>query len=408
VAPHLLARTEVLHAVGLADDPASAELTVERGGETRTVRVEALPEPRPIDHGSGPWSVPLTGDWREATSDAPLHRQRPDRRYWWTEVPSREASPAEGRGVLYFHFDQTVNASHGPTVAQVFDEALAHAEERGLERFVLDVRDNTGGEGFLTRHLVRELVRWTGRHPGGLFVIVGNRTFSAAQMLVQDLETWTDAVFVGAPTGSSPRFWGDHSMFRLPHSGLLASAAPTWWQPGGPYDRRPYLAPRVAAEASFEDAVRGRDPAMEAILSWDRRPRLEDLAAPALAGDPEAARRALLAWRDDPSNAYLRLDVELNRLAYRAARERGWEAALPLFELNTGLHPERANPWDSLGEALLRLERTEEALDAYRRAFELDPGVGAAEGVLREHGELPDGPAGPEHPGGSVDPHGGG
>jgi hypothetical protein len=180
VAPHLLARTEVLHAVGLADDPASAELTVERGGETRTVRVEALPEPRPIDHGSGPWSVPLTGDWREATSDAPLHRQRPDRRYWWTEVPSPEASPTEGRGVLYFHFDQTVNASHGPTVAQVFDEALAHAEERGLERFVLDVRDNTGGEGFLTRHLVRELVRWTGRHPGGLFVIVGNPDQSAS------------------------------------------------------------------------------------------------------------------------------------------------------------------------------------------------------------------------------------
>ena len=45
--------------------------------------------------------------------------------------------------------------------------------------------------------------------PGHLFVIIGRRTFSAAQNTVNMIEKNTNATFVGEPTGSRPNFVGE-------------------------------------------------------------------------------------------------------------------------------------------------------------------------------------------------------
>jgi cytochrome c-type biogenesis protein CcmH/NrfG len=49
------------------------------------------------------------------------------------------------------------------------------------------------------------------------------------------------------------------------------------------------------------------------------------------------------------------------------------EQALAVFELNTRVFPEAFNTWDSLGEALMNLDRDEEAIRAYQRSLELNP-----------------------------------
>ncbi len=64
---------------------------------------------------------------------------------------------------------------------------------------------------------------------------------------------------------------------------------------------------------------------------------------------------------------------ELNTLGYRLLRtERGREA-VAIFQLNAENHPDSWNVWDSLGEALFRNGRIEEALEAHRRSLELNP-----------------------------------
>lgn len=47
--------------------------------------------------------------------------------------------------------------------------------------------------------------------------------------------------------------------------------------------------------------------------------------------------------------------------------------AIAVFRYNVELYPDAANVHDSLGEALMKSDRTDEAVASYRRSLELDP-----------------------------------
>lgn len=56
-----------------------------------------------------------------------------------------------------------------------------------------------------------------------------------------------------------------------------------------------------------------------------------------------------------------------------------WEAALDGFRLAARIQPELGRVWNNIGIALTRLERFDEAREAYQRAVELDTAFGSAE-----------------------------
>lgn len=382
VVPIYLGFPEILHAVGLSDDPREATYTFRtEGGDV--VRTLAAGEPLVMRHGADAtpagWSDARPAEaWELPESLRP--RPRP---YWSAYLPDA--------GTLYIRFDQVNDAPHGPGVHEFFRTAFADADERGMRRVILDIRANNGGEGMLNYGIVREILGRPGlNRPGGVYVIIGRGTFSAAQMLAHMLDLWTEAVFVGEPTGSAPRFWGDHAVFRLENSGVAVSASPTWWQPGGPYDRRPYLPPTWAFEPRFEDYVAGRDPALGAILEGTLVTLEERVRAALARGRADSIPALVRAWAADPVNRHVSTTSELNGMGYALLRGGSTEDALVVFRANVDLHPEYANGWDSLGEALLGAGRNEEGLDAYRRAYELDPSVGrAAEVLARAEGQDP-------------------
>lgn len=66
-------------------------------------------------------------------------------------------------------------------------------------------------------------------------------------------------------------------------------------------------------------------------------------------------------------------EIDLNVFGYFLSSQGKDEDALKIFELNTRLYPNAANTYDSYGEILLKLNRTQEALKAYKKAFELNP-----------------------------------
>ena len=79
-----------------------------------------------------------------------------------------------------------------------------------MDKLVLDMRWNNGGDTGLVPTVLESLIRDVKvAQPGKLFVIVGHRTFSAAQNAVAMIARFTPAVFVGDTTGSSPNFIGD-------------------------------------------------------------------------------------------------------------------------------------------------------------------------------------------------------
>jgi CubicO group peptidase (beta-lactamase class C family) len=67
------------------------------------------------------------------------------------------------------------------------------------------------------------------------------------------------------------------------------------------------------------------------------------------------------------------VEMEINATGYALIRAQQTQQALAVFELNTRVFPDAFNTWDSLGEALMNLDRGEEAIRAYQRSLELNP-----------------------------------
>jgi hypothetical protein len=179
--------------------------------------------------------------------------------YWFEVLP--------GERLLYAQINGVQN--HPSESLEAFSHRMIDAAEGpAIDRLVLDLRWNSGGNTFLEMPLIHRLIgSRTLNRRGRLYVIIGRGTFSAAQNLATLLERHTEAIFVGEPTGSSPTFVGETIDFQLPYSGAWANVSDLLWQSGWPMDERTWIAPLLYTPPTFADFRENRDPAMEAILA---------------------------------------------------------------------------------------------------------------------------------------------
>lgn len=259
--PILLGMTEVLHAFGLSNDSARATFVLEQGGGQRHVELAAFARagPSPGDTDAGFDKRPGWVDARDG-SPTPLWLSQEKRDGAWLRFLPEY-------GIVYAQVNAIRN---GPqeTLAQFAERLRAEVQQNGARRLVVDLRFNRGGNGELMRSLVRNIIKADViDRPGGLYVIIGRSTWSAAQFLVDALEKYSSPVFVGEPTGSRGNHFGDSRVFTLPNSRVSVRTSVFYWQDWHPLDRRPWTAPHLPAELTFEDYRMGRDPAMAAILS---------------------------------------------------------------------------------------------------------------------------------------------
>ena len=104
----------------------------------------------------------------------------------------------------YFEFNR-VRDGEKETLAQFSERLFRFIEDHDVERLVIDMRWNNGGNTFLGQTLLLGVIASEKiNQPGRLFVIIGRRTYSAAQNMATYFERFTNATFVGEPTGSSP------------------------------------------------------------------------------------------------------------------------------------------------------------------------------------------------------------
>jgi hypothetical protein len=172
-------------------------------------------------------------------------------------VPEKQA--------LYVSIDE-MDDLEGRSFIEFTKLIFAALEDPTLKRVVLDLRRNGGGNNFLGEGLRKHLERSRFNRPGGLVVLIGPSTFSAAQNLASRLERETYAVFVGRPTGGAPNHYGDARAFTGAATGLVAIVSSLPWFDSYPMDRRPWIMPDLLVAETFADWAAGRDPALEAAL----------------------------------------------------------------------------------------------------------------------------------------------
>ncbi len=361
-APLWLQMAEVVDGLGLVDDPERLALVLARNGRVDTVIVR----PAGALHAGGhsPDPIDVTG-WADMRSGEPtLRDRRPQQVMWWQWYP--------GDSMLYVSYRAVTNP-HGTTNRRFWDGVFGAADTLPVGRLVIDIRDNTGGNGFFNRYPIQQLLRRPRLDRSGvLYTLIGRRTFSAAQQLANQLEWWTNVTFVGEPTGQRPSGYGDHRLVVLPGTQVAVNISTILHQAPNPFDRRPFVPPAMYTPRSSTDYVQGVDPALEAIRRG-RPPLVHRLMAALPAGDTAAVERLVLAERDAPINRFADVEGQVNALGYDLLRAAKTTEAVTVLRLNTRVFPHSPNVWDSLAEALLSAGRRDEAIRAYRRALAIDP-----------------------------------
>jgi hypothetical protein len=261
-APFLLAMPEVLHALHLSTDRDSTTFVVEREGRRSSVRLGPWGPARmmPPDTDVSWWPESGWTDMRSSSGPVPLWLQRdPDDHFWFQYLPDAR--------LLYVQFNK-VGDKPDESLEDFSRRLLAFLDTADVRRLALDLRLNRGGNGTLNRPLLVSLIKARKLdQPGSLFALIGRSTFSAAQFLVNQLERFTDAVFVGEPSGGKANSYGDSRKITLPHSGITVRVSTLWWQED-PRDTRQWKAPDIAAELSSSDYRNNVDPALQSVLNY--------------------------------------------------------------------------------------------------------------------------------------------
>jgi hypothetical protein len=154
----------------------------------------------------------------------------------------------------------------GKPFADFRREIFAAIDDARTGRVIFDVRQNGGGNNFIGDRIRRHVQLSRLNRPGGIYVLTGPATFSAAQNFVTRMERETFAIFVGQPTGGRPNHFGDPENFSGAASGIVASVSKLRWQDMPPLDERIWTMPDIVTPDLLADHVARRDPALDAAL----------------------------------------------------------------------------------------------------------------------------------------------
>ena len=256
VGPYRMRSLPLLHGLGLIPDARKVNLAIkDLLGKERVVTVAANGDfPNIWNDFPKSW-VTYAGTLGKPL---PLYLKNMTAAYWFEYLPESK--------VLYFQYNRVRNDGEEP-LAKFTERLFKFVSENEVDKLVIDMRWNNGGNTFLSQPLLYGLIRNEKINKRGkLFVIIGRRTYSAAQNTATFFERHTNAIFVGEPTGSSPNFIGEETIFTLPYSKVLANVSDLYWQSAWPMDYRTWIAPHIYAPPTFAAFSGGRDPALEAII----------------------------------------------------------------------------------------------------------------------------------------------
>ena len=317
---------------------------------------------------SSPLSSPRIAG-ADASGEAPLWRRNSDRGWWRTLIHDGTT--------LYFDFNSADTGADPEFDRASFQRFLDDMVEEVsgnpvISRLVIDLRENRGGSYADTRGLLAAILQ-TGRFDerGKLFVITGPATFSAAMDHLSALERFMDPIIVGVAGAGRPGHGSELGRWRLPNSGMQARVSTV--SAHDSREHRPAFIPHLYAPFTARDLELGRDPALAAIRAFDPARTLQVRLQEALAaGGVEGLLAAFESVKAEERWRYIFEEPVLNAIGYQLLRDGRPFDAVAVFQLNVREYPYSPNVYDSLGDALYAAGRYAEALDAYRRAMEMD------------------------------------
>jgi tetratricopeptide (TPR) repeat protein len=361
---------EVLHAQRITSTlKSSIELTLEKDGKTFKQIFKALPkgERVPVSYSL----VKQDGDWLEARDQGitPNYLKHLDKIYYYEYLSDEKT--------VYVRHSQ-IQDDPSETIPEFYDKVFDFIDNNDVEKLVIDVRLNGGGNNYKNKPIITGIIETEKINKvGKLFVIVGRRTFSACQNLVNEMSTYTNAVFVGEPTGENVNFFGDNRTVTLPNSKIPTFLSFAWWQDKPQWEGAEWLAPHIAIDMSFEEYNTNKDPVLQAALdfaddNYILNP-MQYITQLFTTGQVDKLKTEAARMVRDPKYKFFDFEGQFNKAGYNVLGSGQTTEAIFVFQMVADLYPESANAWDSLAEAYLKAGNKEKALEYYNKAIIMDP-----------------------------------
>ncbi len=191
-------------------------------------------------------------------NNVPLLYRNPQANYWYEHLPKAKT--------LYLQYNRCQQMPEKP-FQNFADEVWKLIDEKQVERLVIDLRRNGGGNSSVFDPFINALSKHLRlNRKGKIFVLIGRSTFSSAYLNALRLKRDTRAILIGEPTGQKPNAFGEVKNFTLPHSKIVVNYSTKYFQtmPGDP----PSLEPDQLIERSSEDFLNGRDPVLDWVLRY--------------------------------------------------------------------------------------------------------------------------------------------
>ncbi len=243
---------EFLDRVGALDDEGTATFHFEKDSEQFSLVMKAVnPEDARAIRFINAYGAGLM---KESIFLSLLIKDEQGMPFWNEWIPEEK--------LVYFKYNQCRDPKG---FRKLVDGTAKFIAENDVEKFVLDLRDNSGGSSLVFKPLLTYLRENKGlNQKGKLFVIVGRNTYSSGIFAACDMRQ-TNAIFVGEPTSSKPNHFGEVKTFQLPNSGLTVQHSTKTFQLMSDIDPDTFT-PDVMIGFTAERTFAAQDQALQAIF----------------------------------------------------------------------------------------------------------------------------------------------
>jgi len=247
--PQFMRMVELLRHLGLAEADGSVEFRLARPDGT-----EFTKKISPLADGQARRRISM---YDALHTPVPLARKQPGKKYWYEYLADSQT--------LFIQYNECENDPKLPFAdftKAMFDYAGAHP----VQRVIVDLRFNGGGNSMVIRPLIKRLhARSALSSRGHLYTLIGPGTFSSGLMAARDFRRELNAIMVGEPLAEKLESYGEIKVLTLPNSRVTVNYSTKFFKLGKKNDGLT-LTPDILAPLSLADVLAGRDPALEAAL----------------------------------------------------------------------------------------------------------------------------------------------
>jgi hypothetical protein len=254
--PVKMMQASLLHAMGLVRTPEKLTIKIQKAG--KVIEKELIS----LDMTGEDFAKLSMQNYFDKEIKRPVSFQNTTKNYWFTYLKEAKA--------MYLAYNSS-QQEESEKMDEMSERLVSEFDKTNAEKLVIDVRRNGGGNSNIHKRLVKSIIN----HPrinqkGNLIVLMGSRTFSAANIFILDFEKNANVITIGEHGRGKPNHYSENHFFTLPNSKIRCSVSELYRVDSHKDDTRIRIEPMVKVLTTFQDFSENRDAVLEAALSYQK------------------------------------------------------------------------------------------------------------------------------------------